>query len=428
MLTDKNIFLIFRVQKITDYKTQIKNVRKQLTKKRKRILFLLGAGAAYHWFDKSKISASTDDITKEMETQIPFCKLLREQLSEMKLPSVNFETLVNSIENLTLHYYGLKEPIDYDNSLLFEPSGWVKDYFKTENNESIKNQLFDIYEKCIEIIVDKIKSYDCCIKDNYEGKNNSLKEFLLFMKNSSNVLRAYTLNYDQMFIDVCKDSTLEFNDGFEKTSDLVNPKIGGSNDFIHKFSIDLIINKIDNDCFYNLHGSVFWHWLHYPFGSTEKSQFVKTFEYFGGFSDWESINTGDNLKESNPNERIIKAPIITGFKKLQRLNIEPFNAISNTFYRDCLQADAFVFIGYSFNDPHINNVLSNSHIAEKNVIVVDYNPQKELKNHGLQSIIGEDFEDVIKNGINKRENIRYYNDGISDFLKDEHYRTLLNFF
>jgi hypothetical protein len=393
--------------------------------KHKRILFLLGAGAAYHWFDESKgISASTDDISKEMETQIPFCKFLREQLSKKKLPSVNFETIVNSIENLTLHYYGLKEPIDYDHSLLFEPSGWITDFFNTKDKETIKEQLFDIYEKCIEIIVDKIKRYDCCIKENYKGKNNSLKEFLLFMKNSSNVLRAYTLNYDQMFIDVTMDTSLGFIDGFEKTEILVDPYIGGSTDFIYKYSTNQIFNEINRDCFYNLHGSVFWHWLHYPFGSTEKSQLVKTSHYFGGYSDWGSINTGGNLKESNPNERIINAPIITGFKKLQRLNFEPFNAISNTFYRDCISADVFIIIGYSFGDPHINSVLKTANIAKKNIVIVDKNNEDSPVNPYLQEIIGEKNATEMMNTKNKAGNIFYFKGGISDFLTHKKYTTI----
>lgn len=393
-------------------------------KKGKRILFLLGAGAAYHWFDDSiGISAKTDDITRKMVNDICFCKVLYKHLKQ-KLPVVNFETLVNSIESLTLHYYGLKKPIDYDHSLLFQPSKWVSDYFKTDEKEIIKDQLFDIYEKCIEIIVNKIKSYDCSIKVNYKDKNNSFMDFLLFMKNSSNVLRAYTLNYDQMFIDACRYSSLKFFDGFERTTDPVHPEISGSEDFIHKFSIAQIINEIDSDCFYNLHGSIFWHWSHCSFDSPQKSQFIKTSDYFGGYSDWKSINTNDNLKESNPNERIIKAPIITGFKKLQRLNIEPFNAISNTLYRDCLQSDVFVFIGYSFNDPHINNVLSNIDVSKKKIIVVDFNPKKELLNFGFQSIIGDDFKEVITKGKNQAGNIHYFDDGITKFLEREQYLSI----
>ncbi|MBN1970970.1 MAG: SIR2 family protein [Candidatus Delongbacteria bacterium] len=395
-------------------------------KKNKRILFLLGAGAAYHWFDKSKgISAKTDDITRKMVNDICFCKVLYKHLKQ-KLPVVNFETLVNAIENLALHYYGLRIPVDYDHSIIFEPSDWIENYFKTRDNESISIRLVDIYKRCIEIIIKMIKSYDLNIKVN-KSKNESLKNFICFAKSQDYILRAYTLNYDQMFIDVCKDTPIEFIDGFEKTEFLVDPYIIGSSDYIYEFSPNQVINEINKNCFYNLHGSIFWHWKHSPLSNSAKSQFLKTSQYFGGCFDWQSINI-DTLKESNINERIINAPIITGFKKLQRMNIEPFNAISNTFYRDCHSADVVVFIGYSFGDSHINSVLSSANITDKEILIVDYNLQKDKKNYKLESIIGSDFNDIIDNGVNKKGNIRYFSEGITDFLELEQYKTVESFF
>jgi hypothetical protein len=173
-----------------------------------------------------------------------------------------------------------------------------------------------------------------------------------------------------------------------------------------------------------LHGSIYWIKRHDKIAN--KPTYAKSAEVFNGL-EWGNMHKGSNTT-SNINERILHTPIITGFKKLQRLNIEPFNAFWNSFYQDCHSADVFVFIGYSFGDAHINNILSNALIANKKVLIVDYNPQKDKRNFELESIIGSDFNDIIDNGVNKKGNIRYFSKGIAVFLELEQYRTVESFF
>lgn len=382
----------------------------------KRILFLLGAGAAHNWFDKSKgISASTDDITNEIICN-SFCNELNNRL-KFKSTFVNFETIINEVEDLFLYYYALLPPMDENFTRNYEKEEWISKFFNSEDAYLIKDNLYAIFKSCISIIISKIRKYDACIKSNWNQATNDLEAFLLFLNEAGhkNVLRGYTLNYDQMFSDASAKTKLNIFDGFEKRGSF-SDQVSLSSDLKH-YSTEKILKDSETNCFYNLHGSIFWHW------SEEIQKYVKR-DFIFEQNEFQHIIT--NLKKSSKGERILKVPIITGFKKIERLEFEPFSAMYDAFKKDCLSADVFIIIGYSFNDPHINNVLASAQITNKKVLIVDYNLNKD--NTNLQSIIGNDFNDVINKGVNSKGNIRLCNEGISDFLKVEYYRTLINFF
>jgi hypothetical protein len=124
----------------------------------------------------------------------------------------------------------------------------------------------------------------------------------------------------------------------------------------------------------------------------------------------------DPLFESNPNEIIISSPIITGYNKLQRINQEPFNAFAHAFYRDCHRADIFIFIGFSFNDSHINNVLSHVDWKEKKVLIVDSKKDKSFR--GIQNFDAWCSEDINPDIIDKERKVNLYNKGFEEFLKE----------
>lgn len=384
----------------------------------KRILFLLGAGAAYNWFDE-KFSITTNSITTEICCHHELCSLLYHKIKEHN-NNVNFENIINAIEDLYQYYFGLKDYIDFDNSVLFGPSKDIQNYFDNKSIDKIVNILADLYEECITIVITEIGKYDNLIKSPDCLNNNRFLQFLKFAKADNNIIRAYTLNYDQMFPDIDVKSDLKFVDGFLENDEIEKPLVFGSK--FYPFSIDKIISQTNDNCFYNLHGSIYWTKRNVIGNNGLMHKFVKSSEVFNNL-EWKNMNLGSN-KPVNPNERIRHSPIITGFKKLQQLNLEPFNAFWNSFYFDCHQADVYVFIGYSFNDPHINNVLASAQITDKKVLIVD----KNNNNPNLQSIIGDDFNDVIDNRVNKKGNIRYCNKGISDFLEKKIYKSFKGFF
>ena len=384
----------------------------------KRILFLLGAGAAYNWFD-GITGITTNSITTKICCHHKLCCVLYHKIKEQN-NNVNFENIINAIENLYHYYFGSKDYIDFDNSILFEPTKEIQNYFKDRLNNEIVMELADLFEDCISIIIKEIGHYDCLIKSPNSPNNNRFLKFLKFTKAENNIIRAYTLNYDQMFLDIDYRNEMKFYDGFQ--NEYVIEKPIGFNQKYYQFDVNEILNHTNDNCFYNLHGSIYWSKRN---GSEKKGfnpRIVKSSEVFNDL-EWKNMNLGSN-HQTNPNERILHSPIITGFKKLQRLNLEPFNAFWNSFYLDCHQADVYVFIGYSFNDPHINNVLASAQLTNKKVLIVD----RDLKNTNLQSIIGDDFNVVIDNRANSKGNIRLCNEGISDFLEKKKYKSFKGFF
>jgi hypothetical protein len=335
----------------------------------------------------------------------------------------NFESIINAIENLYHYYFGKKDFTDYDNSIIFEPCDDIQKYFDGLTNDEIADKLASLFERCIEIVISKIEKYNNAIKSKPKSENNEqFLKFLKFSKSESNIIRAYTLNYDQMFTDIDYENDMKFFDGF--LSDKIEERPSGFKQNYQQYSVKDILSRSNVNCFFNLHGSIYW--IKRYDRIANKQVYAKSSEVFNGL-EWGNMHKGSNTA-SNINERILHTPIITGYNKLQRLNIEPFNAFWNSFYLDCYSADVFVFIGYSFGDSHINNVLSSANITDKKILIVDLNPQKDKKNFKLESIIGSDFNDIIDNGVNKKGNIRYFSEGITHFLEQEKYKTFESFF
>lgn len=372
----------------------------------KRILILTGAGAAYPWF-RDGIDASTKTITAEI-LKDPFCKIIYDELQSQFAPnfkdSINFETIINAIERVFQYYRGKQPPVNSDFPILFNPSDLITNHFEGKDPNEIPVIIYNVFRTSIEKISRLVEFYDALIKQSQNSVNVLLKDFLCDMKVKENLLRSYTTNYDQMFIDVTQKSILKLFDGFNY------PTKDGSKEYI--------LSEIDNsemhDCFFNLHGCIYWHWKYiFPWdkGITQFELQQIPFNY--SFS---NDLRKDPLIETNPNEIHISSPIITGFNKLQRINQEPFNAFANAFYRDCHKADIFIFIGFSFNDSHINNVLNHVDWTGKKVLIVD--KCEKPKNHkGVQNFENWCGESIVPDQFDAERNVNFYNKGFEKFLK-----------
>jgi hypothetical protein len=377
---------------------------KPIMKKQKRILILTGAGSAYPWF-KDGIKVTTNAITSEI-IKDPFCKTIYDELQKQYAPefrdSINFETIINAIERVFLYYRGRQDHFDSDFSALFCPEDVIQKKFPLREGHEDKNQtavdIAELFEQLINTISRLISQYDEQLKSGENKMNSKLCKFLELIRSEKNCIRSYTTNYDQMFIDVTKESAnkLSFFDGFDA-------KTNG-------YDLERILDSDLEDCYFNLHGSIYWEnsELSIPIGY----RMVKV-----------DIPFNDNfnpqrfrVKESNPNEPFIESPIITGFNKLQRINQEPFNAFANAFYRDCHKADFFIFIGFSFNDSHINNVLSNVDWNRKKVLIIDNKKDKRFK--GIQYFDVWCNESIEPDLINKERKVNLYNKGFEKFLKE----------
>jgi len=375
-------------------------------KKQKRILILTGAGAAYPW---SKGKVTTETITKGIIKELVgsekpnFFKSiydkLENQFADKTIGALNFETIINAIECIFLYYRGRQDPFDSDFPVLFDPKDFIQQRFHLRENQWDKDQaavdVGKLFEELMNSISRQIVFYDDELKLPDNEMNSYLCQFLEFIRSEKNCIRSYTTNYDQMFIDATKErsKTVSFFDGFNS----------GDHD------IRKIIKSDRIPCSYNLHGSIYWDYFKVTNGIykivLQDSPFHRNHN-----------NNGFPVEESNPSEPFIGSPIITGFNKLQRINQEPFNAFANAFYRDCHKADIFIFIGFSFNDSHINNVLSHVDWKGKKVLIVDNGKDKSYE--GIKNFDAWCNEDINPDKIDKERKVNLYNKGFEEFLKE----------
>lgn len=129
--------------------------------------------------------------------------------------------------------------------------------------------------------------------------------------------------------------------------------------------------------------------------------------------------------EVNSGEYILHAPIITGFKKVQRTLIEPLRAFQISFYLDLMDVEKIIIIGYSFSDPYINNLLL-THQGSKEIICVDYcDENSDINTHfPFQKFVrffndfSFDYEDDQGLITFKEKPFKFYYKGFEKFLAE----------
>ena len=80
-----------------------------------------------------------------------------------------------------------------------------------------------------------------------------------------------------------------------------------------------------------------------------------------------------NKQKRDAGELIIRQPIVVGYDKQQQIMYNPFRTFFANLNQLVMEADGVIFIGYGFNDIHLNAAFENFRKEEKKkVIVIDY--------------------------------------------------------
>lgn len=427
----------------------------------KRITILLGSGSSLAWG-----SPTSNQITKALDSDRKFkakdgsslFSSLRKIIAKyykVKLDQINFEQAIHLLDVL-ISYYKVSSSKDKDiyshkiDFALFEILNEVSDLFGYEfipppvtgntgtivldkiSNDQIPmvdenfqevTFLFSAMQHYIVSINNLISAYDNPTSiGKYSGLNNQLCEMFRYLKNTDNSMRVYTLNYDRLWPRILSQC---HNSLFEGTGERITP----DDDFERLvFDLKRIINDRKSDTFYNLHGSISWE---HNFNSFSYStEFVFNADF--------TMNTGASHSAiSNPQEETSIYNIITGFSKVQRANTEPFYAMHNSFYQDCINSDVIITIGYSFFDFHVNRRLANAiRYNSANWVNITFgNPHEEFSfSHGLYEIekaihvAGDSFipPNLAKNSwiISNSNSHRIFIAGFEDFLKKEAWKEI----
>lgn len=368
--------------------------------KRDRNVLLFGAGAVIDWdapFTSeltTLVRSSGFHITDNKTTITEF--LYQKLLNESNYPEseINFETLINVIEELIAYYANFNPnkrlpsvistffDSKFENELLnFSVEGVeVKHGFKLEipkgkrseyarsaiNNETPEQFFFQLLlAEIITLINNRISKYSYHTKGLSKVLTQKNKEINQLFRDwikkltKSGIARMYTLNYDRNFKIVLE------------TSDEPIPIFEGFNcDHTIEYGTQLAadVPKIisDSECnvLYNLHGSVFW-----DVEARNVSQLPNPIFFLREAPNFPINSYEQAVWQSEKGRTIMLTNIITGYQKTQRGIFPPYKQMLSAFDNDCIDADTIYIVGYSFGDEHINGSLRSA---------IQYNPKAKF--------------------------------------------------
>lgn len=292
--------------------------------------------------------------------------------------SVNFETIINVIEELIIYYsyfnadnkttslhqsfFNSKFENEILNFAVYEqdsygfkleiPKGKRSEYAnKAENNITPEQHFFQsLLSELLTSIQIKIEGYALHNKGisnvltDTNKEINTLFEKWVYKAIGNGNLRMYTLNYDRIFKVILEnaENSLSIFEGFD---------CGKKIDYSARIppNISKILSDTDSHVLYNLHGSAFWH-----VEPEDENKFRNPKFYLRANVNLNINQRSAPIYQSEVGKTMMLTNIITGYQKIQKSILTPFKQMQAAFDRDCCFSDTVYIIGYSFNDEHIN--------------------------------------------------------------------------
>lgn len=423
------------------------NTLKVSEPQKKKITFLLGAGAALPWGgpmtnDLTNLIISDDYFKITNSSKETLGKYLYDRLCgfyEANKDEINFETILGFLESLIEYYTAANatnpSPLNHCTwpSITTVDESFAKDIFNyklaysSDNNDPediqywyipgdsengpipyTKNQikskfLIEVFKHFTNIIIQEILKYsNTPVVESKKAESEALKDYINNLTVKGFLFRFYSTNYDRLIPMILEDSTDVF-EGF--TAD-------------HDNTLRIDIDKIHSDknslVHYNIHGSVHWESLYN--GLFPDYQLLKNTLPYNPFHENHQVEIG---------KRVIITNIIAGQDKTQKMFIPPFKYFEHAFLDDCFSSDIIMIIGNSLNDFNIQKVLSLAlSIGNKKLVIIDHDPNQNISKvlNALRKIDPKDkysTYDTDKNGdwyCNGNKNCFVYLNGFKEFL------------
>lgn len=366
----------------------------------KRNVLLFGAGAMMGWCGPSThkltgITRKSGFLTTDNETTIT--EFIYQQLIKAGHPSadVNFETIINVIEELITHFSLFQSPFEdgkalsisesflasrfddiiFNFSVENHPNGQGYD-LKLPNGKSINPNFRPHYNErpkqfflryLLTVIISDIIQEVAKYAQHTESKTKVLTEqnseinlsFSNWIKKLSRngILRMYSLNYDRNFKIILEHHGLPIFEGFGYGSQQPNGE-GTLAD------IPKILTDVDSHTHYNLHGSIYWNVRPFDGNDLPNPQYLLT-----KYPVIPVLYNDSAIWQSEKGKTMILMNIITGHQKSQASILPPFKQMQSALDKDCCMADRIFIVGYSFNDAHINESIK---------LAILYNPKAKF--------------------------------------------------
>lgn len=379
---------------------------------------LFGAGAAMSWgapgtYELTQLVRKSGYFTVSGDTTIT--EFIYQQL--LKQPNytendINFETIINAIEELIVYYSyfdgqrKLPSILNTYFSSRFEdeilnfsieggnashgfklqiPKGKSSEFAKSAFNFETPEQFFlqQLLAKVLTPIVTRITQYSY----HTRNKTNVLTEANLGMNDlfarwiqrisSHSVIRLYTLNYDRNFKVILEHAPnpVSLFEGFDSKATI---------EYGSRLRADVksILSNKECHCHYNLHGSVFW-----DVEARDQGQLPNPCIYLTEGPRLTENSYEYAIWQSEKGKTLLLTNIITGYQKVQRGIFAPFRQMQAAFDSDCSFADTIFVVGYSFGDEHINASVRTALQYNKDLKVVIVDPGFQRNDQDLQVAI-----------------------------------------
>jgi hypothetical protein len=325
--------------------------------------------------------------------------------NEYDKSEVNFETIINVIEELAIYFsefngkkqtpsllrtfvtgdeikevfdFGIKGGQRKHGYSLEIPEGreYVFSNYALNNENPYQFYLQHLISGILSEISGLISEYAYHTKSHSVVDTNS--------ENSSNfqkwmtgiqprgTLRLYTLNYDRVFKILLDNAGIDSFEGFYSTGEVDDLK--GLRCDIKRIIEDQTVNV-----HYNLHGSAFWKVI-----PSNSSQLPSPEIVYTGIPNLQLNDEIANL-QIEKGKPIYLTNIITGYQKAQKSLLSPFKQMQFSFERDCMATDKLYVLGYSFGDEHINQCLKTAlrYNMQLKIEIVDPDFIKNKMDHQL---------------------------------------------
>lgn len=338
----------------------------------KKLLIITGAGASIEF---GMPSVTTIDILFEkwaleilplkinpMESLYSWVKLkLREYVlnndKNNKIDNIlNFENLLFTIQNL--YNVSKDEHWKHFNNRLkpFIELGEFPEIVRFKKEKVADSSDFHflhsyLVDKLLEYFREKCKT----LEKEKQSELNLLKLFLNSLKEEFEI-GFINLNYDNVILTALPD----LKTGFENNTGIFNREI------IH--------NQEWNFC-YHMHGSVYFDMK--GGSGVEMHKILWNNDLDSQFCQNSSGRSGNYSSEGLDH---LTSNIITGLDKSNQILREPFAQYFMQLDRLIFDADSILFIGYGFNDLHLNNMFPSIRYDEKKsrkVVIIDWASENE---------------------------------------------------
>ncbi len=362
-------------------------------------LFLFGAGAVIDW-GAPPTPKITETIRKSgfkiKGTDKTITEFIYQRFIECGYQDyeINFETIINVIEELVIYHSGFNsetqtpsllkaflEERDLSEIYNFSTIGGIGElnhgfqlqipkgvdypysgyaFWKEKPNQFFLQHLINQLLSKISNIVSEY-SWDTDGHSVIDKDSEVSLNFRQWMKAlaKSNILRLYTLNYDCLFKCLLEKEEIECFDGFLNHS---------SNDYHYRPDILRILSDTSSNIHYSLHGSVYWDVIGLDKDSLPNPEIVKTL-VIGSH-----VNNTPASIQAEKGKTTQVTNIITGYQKTQKSSLTPYKQLQSAFDKDCYLSKMITIVGYSFNDEHINESLKTALRYNKDVSVEIVDP------------------------------------------------------